>query len=580
MKLKLFITLWLVLLFPSANAWVSVGSSPGYGTCTYTSIQQALNAGASEIRVLNNQDFVENLVIDYAVDVKGGYSSCLSATLNLTENTKTVIKGSASLGSSVVTIDTINNPIVSLSKLVLQDATDTIFVVNGGHGIDIGDSNGLIEITDLEITNNHSDNGGGIYVGATVGGTLQLVITDTLINQNSANNRGGGIFCAEDDTIIRVSGNSLITENNAEEGGGIAALNGCRVTVDSGSSLTPNAGSRGILDNSASLRGGGIYLNSAAQLWLQGNKYGFNIFGNNVDPVTVSNNKTQGEGGGIYAANSSSIEIIEGFISSNWAFGGHGGAIFLDSSTTTPVTLSMKTSGKKCWHPSRCSILSGNHASDYGGAIFMKGGADVEIENTYIMGNFADFGTAVYVSGLGGSGASASIESSYLYGNGSNGGDSTYDYYMIRGNGDVSINLLHNTIADNDVNNTRAVIGINDSSLTIKNTIFRNVGETVLESSGTNFTEFSCLISNENSSIPANVIDPEFIDEVNHNYHLSSLSPAIDLCTIVSAVTLDADNDIRAWDDPTAYNNGVNYIYDAGADESYINDIIFKNSFH
>lgn len=561
-----------------AQAWVSVGSSPGFGNCTYSTIQQALDADATEIRVLNNQDFVENLVVDYAVDIKGGYNSCLSASLNLSENRKTVIKGSGLLGAPVIKVNVINNPIIRLSKLVLQDAVDTVQVFNGGHGLDIGSSNGLIELNDVEITNNHAEEGGGIYVGATVGGTLQLIITDSMINLNSASTRGGGIFCAEDDTIIRVSGDSLIIDNTAEEGGGIAALNGCRVTVDSGSPLTPNAGNRGVIDNTASLRGGGIYLNSAAQLFLKGNKYGLGILGNNTDPVTLVGNKTQGEGGGIYATNSSSIEITEGYISNNRAFGGHGGGIFLDSSATTPVTLTIKTSGTKCWNDYRCSIMSNNNAIGNGGAIYIKGGAQAVVENTHIMGNFADFGTAVYVSNFGGAGSSADIEGSYFYNNGANGESSTFDNFVIRGFGDVTINLLHNTIVNNDVNDDHSVVGIIGSNLTIKNSIFYNRGETTLETNGTNFTQFSCLISHENSSIPAQVFDPEFIDESSNNYHLASHSAAIDLCADVSAVSFDADNENRGWDDSTVV-NATGMIFDIGADESYLNDIIFKHGF-
>ena len=578
MKIKIIVYIvFLVFIIPS-YAWVSVGSSPGFGNCTFSSIQAALNSNDSEIRVVNDSNFPqnseENIDVDHSVDIKGGFNSCLSASLNQVTSTNSIIRGTGSIGGPVVKISSINNPTIRFYNLTLRDAQDTAFVTNGGQGIYIGSSNGIIEVIDSLIINNAAENGGGIYVGATFG-TLNLVITDSSIFGNSATTRGGGIFCAEDSTIIRISGNSLIGENSAEDGGGIAALNGCKVTVDSGSDLSGDL--RGIVANTASQFGGGVYLNSAASLTLQGNKYAFGILGNNTDPVTVANNIATSKGGGIYAINSAQIEIIDGFINNNSSSSSHGGGLFLGNSTTTPVSLTMYSSNSSCWNAEKCSILSGNHSSGNGGGLYLEGGAQATLLNSYVFENRANFGTAAYVSTINGSGTTLNVEGSYLYENGNNGMDNFTDSYVIRGNGNVDISLIHTTMADNDINDSVAIIGIVNSSLSIRNSLLDNHPETILAQSGTNSFSVSCTIASDLSSEDFLLFPTSFVDPTNDDYHLASNSQAIDACAMTTTIEeRDSDNQLRGWDDPIGNFNGT---YDAGADESYTNDIIFKNNF-
>jgi len=576
MKLKLFIIFWLVLLLSPAKAWVSVGSSPGFGTCTYATIQQAIDSNEAEIRILNNQDFFENIEIDHSVDIKGGYNSCLAASLNQEGNSNSVIKGSAILGAPVVEINSINSPTIRFYDLTLRDATDTAFITNGGHAIDIGNSNGLIEVIDSLIISNNAEDGGGIYIGSAIGiDPLNLIITDSSIFGNTASIRGGGLYCSRSNAVVRISGNSLISENSAEDGGGIAASNGCGVTVDSGSDLTADL--RGIVANEATQFGGGVFLNSEASLTLQGNKYGFGILGNNTDPVTIANNTANSKGGGIYAINGAEIEITDGYITNNLSSTGHGGGIYLGESTTTPVTLTMQSSSLPCWNPGKCSILSNNKSDANGGGLYLQGAAQSTILNTYIFGNRANFGTAVYVSAINGLGTAAYIEGSYFYENGNNAANSYADNFVIRGNGDIDIDLVHITMADNDINDTRSVIGSLNSNLTIKNSLLDNYPETILEQSGSS-ANILCTVASDLSSLDFYVFPTSFVDSGNHDYHLASDSQARDACAMTTTIlNIDTDNQPRGWDDYTAGN--YDGTYDAGADESYSNDIIFKHGF-
>lgn len=155
-------SIFLIIFSSQVQAWKSVGSSPGFGTCSYSTIQDAIDSGDSEIRVLNNQTFTENLTITDSIDIKGGFSSCLSAQLNTQSGGNTEIDGSASLGSATITIDSTSEPTIRFYNLNITGAADTIFV-NGGHGIEIGDSNGIIEIHNSLIIGNTAEEGGGIY---------------------------------------------------------------------------------------------------------------------------------------------------------------------------------------------------------------------------------------------------------------------------------------------------------------------------------------------------------------------------------------------------------------------------------
>ena len=78
---------------------------------------------------------------------------------------------------------------------------------------------------------------------------------------------------------------------------------------------------------------------------------------------------------------------------------------------------------------------------------------------------------------------------------------------------------------------------------------------------------------------PSNVTDdPSFIDRNNNNYHIDArFSPAVDYClgTLANLDNKDTDGDRRSWDDYTVTN--IYGPYDAGADETYDNDIIFKD---
>lgn len=197
------------------------------------------------------------------------------------------------------------------------------------------ETGGLIQIHDVELSNNKAIKGGGIYLKGTVnniytniynvnihdnsatgnGGGIFLdgngtsnqttCIYDSEISVNDSGNNGGGIF-ATSDAMFNLYGGTISGNTCAGSGGGIRAasstyliiadyqnpvyINGNRACDGGGISTAANAiqliGQCEIEGNTATNRGGGVYVNRSAMFLL------FN--------QTMITKNTASQGGGIY----------------------------------------------------------------------------------------------------------------------------------------------------------------------------------------------------------------------------------------------------------------------------------------
>jgi hypothetical protein len=148
------------------------------------------------------------------------------------------------------------------TTIVDQDASDAVFVVQGGHGV---------EINHLTVQGGDSQAGGGIYIGA---GTVEM--EDLIVQSNFGFTGGGGLYVA-DGAIARlrrstVAGNSAIgafgggiwnqgelwvydstiSGNESNRAGGVrnsGNLNLRNVTVSGNWAHSPEAGVGGISQN-------------------------------------------------------------------------------------------------------------------------------------------------------------------------------------------------------------------------------------------------------------------------------------------------------------------------------------------
>ena len=280
---------------------------------------------------------------------------------------KTIIQAANSAGTATHRVfDVQRNSRAFLSGMTVRYGREED--PSGGYGGGIS-NDGVLSLTDVELTQNAAIHGGAIYNNGT------LTMTDSVADGNQSAVDGGGI--SNDGRLVLE--NTTISGNESKSGAGIHNAKQAVIT-----------GSR-VIGNKASLNGGGIL--SRDQLTLTN--------------TLVSGNESQNAGGGIKSngrlvLTDSTIEGNIGgvgggihqrlgftatgsTISGNTAKYGDGGGIYIeygDVLTFTNVT------------------VSDNTAREKGGGLFLRGEADLTLSNSTITGNRAETdGGGVYNEG-------------------------------------------------------------------------------------------------------------------------------------------------------------------------------------
>ena len=543
------------------NDFITVGSDQD---CDTNNIQQAINSSAEEIRIAGSSDYFENLVINNrSLILRGGFTDCTEAEANIQNMDMAVVNGGAQ--DSVIQIGGSTQEYT----IILEQIKITNGLSNIGGGIRVSQNpqfNGDIFIERSVIENNVADiSGGGIYF-ASLQNDISMTLIDTTVLNNIANSgRGGGIFCFGSRTSINTRGNTFITANEALEGqffpngrgGGVALESRCDMAIFSGTFIN---------NNKAVNMAGGVFMNSGSQLFILGQI--------NPLPVVILDNEAggtsiNGDGGGVFIdgtpTNTNEIASIQAFgglvVSGNR--GRLGGGIY----TQNNALISITKSGRNCWNRTECNLFIDNKtstANGTGGAIY-NDDSRVFINATAFKDNRADTATAIY--SRGGSG-NVNISNSLFYNNGNNGSDGFNDLFVMRGFAGARINLRLSTVTDNQANGVFGIASGTEQLLLSDSIVHDPSSGNVIVTSGGNIV-VDCVIAHEVTSFSGtNVLlrNPDFVDRVNHDYHLSAGSPAIDFC-FDSNIQFDLDLDLRGFDDPNVLNNGVSATSDAGADE-------------
>ncbi|MCF6300732.1 MAG: hypothetical protein L3J52_06400 [Proteobacteria bacterium] len=582
------------------GAFVTVGVQ---NSCDYfvgtTPIQDAIDAGETEIRIANDMTHIENLTInDKGIVLKGGYVDCAAAASDI-QTGSTAIRGVTAAGFPVISIlgDTERHTIV-LDSLALSLGSGTGFFPGGG--ISTIGADAQISIVNSIITGNTSAFGGGIAILA---GDTDINLIDTLIVLNTAG-YAGGIYCGGSDASILLLGSSGVSGNTADgsvgaadvagKGGGLFITDQCGFTSFSGT-----AGGlfdfRGIAANTATDQGGGIFAKDGATVSLWGAQVCVFLFcfGDDTNPANLNGNQAESDGGvghtsvrggaGAFITGAdTSLTIYHGKVTDN-TLGDitiDGGGIYVDAG----ATFTTGRLGKACWSQDNCNYYANNasgSAIGYGGAFFNRG-STMNITNTVIENNRADFGTVLFTTGAE---AITTIKGSLIHHNGNGGADGFSDNRVFRVTGGAKLDIHHSTIADN--NASIAVFDINlDATSIIYSSIVHDASSGNVHDSNLGFVSHDCTIFHEDASIPGGlgptsvVADPEFVDRGNNDFHIdAALSPAVDFCDddMTDVDYRDMDYEEFGFDDPTVA-NGLGG-FDVGADETYGNDIIFKNGF-
>ena len=264
-----------------------------------------------------------------------------------------------------------------------------------GGGISALNSGTIYMSGDALITGNEAARGGGVQLSYS-----SMIMNGGSISSNtrnaSPNNYGGGIFVGSSSSLEINSGS--ITSNEADTGGGIFA-NVNSAVIMNGGSVTSNE----------AFTGGGISVNSSSSLEINSGSVTSNTADNgggiyiNSSASMIMNggsitSNTADNGGGIYINDEASMILDSGIISLNE--GTHGGGIYVnDGSSLTmndgSITSNESTQGGGIYINDEASmILDGGiislNESTYGGGIYINYSASLKMNSGSITLNTAD----------------------------------------------------------------------------------------------------------------------------------------------------------------------------------------------
>jgi hypothetical protein len=149
---------------------------------------------------------------------------------------------------------------------------------------------GILRVIDSVITENSADEGGGVYAhGTTI--TAEAILENTVVSSNTARSHGGGAVAQQIEMTIRGDGSALMFNTAGGSGGGLLVRSGGYKSY-----AYVSGGLFGVTGNSAA-RGGGIAVvagvESAQEAQVQ-------VFSTTPDvPLPITNNSASERGGAI-----------------------------------------------------------------------------------------------------------------------------------------------------------------------------------------------------------------------------------------------------------------------------------------
>jgi hypothetical protein len=554
-------------------------SSRGSGTVIYVGdhpncdesnleVAIAIASEGDELR-LQNQTFTGDFhVHGKSLAIIGGFENCAGSQPNFSSTLE---------GEGFTTVLEVTQPDAdsSIRNVRLENLTIT-------NGIEIDG--------DLQ--------GGGVHIA---GDRIDVVLHDVVIQNNETAARGGGLMAiGNTGPMVTITGDSIIQNNIAEEGGGLACV---------GPAATPGVNQpllvidTGLIWLNEALRGGGVYANNCTVIsysggFLQGISYntatlgagtdtgfgggifaengsGIGLFGapgtlGEGDPDSAAqlvDNTAEGFGGGAWVGDDATMSAVDARIAGNAA--NRGGGVYVGAEGEFTMSRADESDCREFLAGralARCSSLSSNSAPVNGGALTLFS-STASISQTYIDSNDSVSSIFRLISD------DLTIEGSVITNNRAR--------HLVVQTAGSALRLAWSTIADNVADNPSnsdaplieaAASDAFPPSSELLSSIFWNPGRDVYLANPTaNGTATNvqpdCLVANELASLPSAtgsvVQDPAFKDAANDDYRIEHLSPAVDLC--------DDSNDPPGLD-IEQQPRGVSIIaaapdYDAGADE-------------
>ena len=259
-------------------------------------------------------------------------------------------------------------------SLTIAGPGAAILAISGNHAsgvFDIDDAVTTIAISGLTIKDGVADNGAGINIHKTPGGS----VTDCIFSGNFANNSRGGAIASQSIANLTITGCTFDNNRAAIFGGGVSVVNG---------TLTNDT-----FTNNAAAAGGGVGGDPTGDLTVSG--------------CTFRDNVATKAGGGMFADEPGMLVLSDSTFDGNLA-GVAGGGLYRDFAFSI----------------SNCTFLRNRAgrvtASPAGGGLFFEAGATGVITNSTIVGNRVPAGTPGGGIGIDGN-LPVSVQNSIVAGN-------------------------------------------------------------------------------------------------------------------------------------------------------------------
>ena len=563
---------------------VGPGASCHFNTSNGATLQDGLNSGVPELRLVNTVPFVGTYTPPAGIYVRGGFNSCTDANNDFQGNDPSIIDGDG-LGS---TLSFPNNGayVLELIRITNGAATDPA-PDNTGGGLNITALDMTLKLDRVVIDNNQAELGAGIYKLGSGGlpSNVLLTMVDSSIENNTTitGGFGGGIYFAGAGELVAY-GNTLITRNEATYGGGLFLKDATATIV-----VGPTTLDSGFIANKATLNAGAIYTNNSTLEITGGLKdvAGVGLVGLSgknyliMDNLADSDANSSGVGGAMFIYNNSHVILNAVSVVNNQAYES-GGAIYAYQGTVLDVGLP-ENSNCQTTTLNGCNFFINNKAILSGGALYATSNTVSSFQSVNFNGNRAANGTVVQAFA-----STVNIFSSVMYNNGNFGANGYGDRNSLGTYSGGTLNIEQVTAVKN--RNIDSFIQASNGSdlLNSFNNYFYNPQSgpwlTVFGGTAT-VVNHDCQVVDVNNNLSdsthhlftATATDNDqlnFIDELNKDFHLADSSVLVDFVGTFCPPNPNLINNGRDID-----NDPRTLSADLGADENLSNDIIFENDF-
>lgn len=557
---RLFAAALVVLAAGSANAMVfTVGMPVGAGACTHGTIQSAIDAaeasaGVDTVRLTRSLTYepeANTVNTSQELTIEGGYANCTAAA----DATNTVVSGNGGVTEPVFRITANTGAIVHLRRLAIRGGDEDGSGKGGGIYFRGG---GIVVVSDSLITENTAGYGGGIYAEGTDSATELVIGANVVISNNTARYSGGGVvvdgveMSMLDPGSILLGNEALGTGGTGGYGGGLHIYSGNRASHAYLGSGSPPFGA---LYGNSGVYGGGVALNGA-------NTAQFQFYTTTTQQASISFNTATAAGGAIYIGSPASDARLWNVVVDN-NLAPTGAAAYVGNSAGFYFNFGSKpVSAVNCTLGKDCGRITNNTAT--AGAV-VYGGDSAALQFGYLPStelSDARGGVLIQdndgVSVIGGAG-DTQLHRTLLSAN-----TSSSDLVSQTSG---ALYIWDSTIGGNTIGGGSAILRGVNSVIDLRRSILWQPTITTLSRSGGSVS-VDYVDATETSGIASPTtysFEPRFIDPPHGDFRLRAGSRAVDFLYVTTYIDRDAYGQPREIDLPS--NPNVRGSRDMGAFE-------------